>query len=128
MVVHYADGRTLAGYGSRFPPEETHVDLVESSTGAHVSVRLDEVKIICFVRSLSSSGVVRHRETPPVRLEPSPGRRAEIVFKDGERMGGYVNLQEKPATGFFVAPLNPDSNNARVYVNIAQVASFRFVT
>lgn len=128
VVVHFADGRTLSGYTDGFLANQTEIVVTEVATGESVEVELGEVKIVCFVRDLVSSGVVRHREAPPIYFSTVPGRRVELLFKDGEKMGGIVNLRDEPRGGFFLAPLNPNANNIQVYVNLAELASFRFVT
>jgi hypothetical protein len=128
VVVHFADGRTLSGYTDGFLPDRSEIVVRDAATNDSVAVQLSRVKIVCFVRDLASTGVVRHREAPPIFFPTVPGRRAELVFKDGERMGGIVNLREEPRGGFYLAPLNPNANNIQVYVNPSELASFRFVT
>ena len=128
VVVHFSNGRTLAGYTDGFLPGRSEIVVNDAETNESVKVPLSKVKIVCFVRDLASTGVVRHREAPPIFFPTVPGRRVQLVFKDGERMGGIVNLREEPQGGFYLAPLNPNANNIQVYVNPAELASFRFVT
>ena len=128
VVVHFADGRTLSGHAEAPSPGAAQFRVREASTGAEVTVALREVKVVCFVKSLATTGVIRHRESPPLFHPPEGARRVEIVFRDGERMAGTVTEPTPPDAGFFVTPLNPNGNNRKIYVNPAQVLSFRFVT
>ena len=50
------------------------------------------------------------------------------MFRDGERLEATADFGEPPTRGFFVAPLNPQANSLKVYVNPLEVTSFRFVT
>ena len=127
VVVHFTDGSTLSGYGDDFDHHDREILLRDATTDEHVTVYLHQVKVVCFVRNLFASGVVRNREMPPL-LHHSSERRVEIVFKDGEKMGGTVSLSEPPTHGFFVTPLNQNANSIRIYVNPSEVVSFRFVT
>ena len=127
VVVHFRDGRTLTGFGDMFDEGETAIQVRELSTDGSVSVDLNLVKVVCFVQDLYSTGVVRHREIPPI-LHTPVGRRVEIVFRDGERLTGTVALNEPPTRGFFLTPLNRNANSLKIFVNPSEAVSFRFVT
>lgn len=128
VVVHFADGHTISGHGDELLPGETDYSVRDASTDQRVHVNLAQVKVVCFVRSHATTGVVRNREQPPVMGPVASGRRAEMVFRDGERLAGIVTLQENPTRAFFLIPLNPNSNNVKIYVNPTQLVTFRFVT
>lgn len=127
VVVHFKDGRTLQGYTEDFLERDTEILVRDASTDEQVTVHLAHVKVVCFVRNLFTSGVVRNRETPPI-LHESRGRRAEVVFRDGEKLGGTVRFDAPPTGGFFIIPLNRNANSIRIYVNPAELVGFRFVT
>lgn len=128
VVVHFADGHTVSGYGDDLIPGETEYEVLDAATDQRVPVHLRQVKVVCFVRSHATTGVVRNREQTPLLRPVASGRRAEMVFLDGEHLAGIVNLQEHPTKGFFILPLNPSANNIRIYVNPSQLLTFRFVT
>jgi hypothetical protein len=128
VVIHFTDGRTLPGHADEPVPGETELLVRDAATDEHVTVHLRQVKVVCFVKSHSTTGVVRNREAPPLVRPTGAARRVELVFRDGEKMSGTVTEQDRPERAFFLTPLNPNSNNRKVYVNPAQVVSFRFVT
>ena len=51
----------------------------------------------------------------------------DIEFKDGEKLSGTVRVSERPTSGFFLTPLNPNANSIRIFVNPSEVVSFKFV-
>lgn len=128
VVVHFTDGHTLSGYGEDLRAGDDEILLRDAVTEEDVTVNLRQVKVVCFVRDLFSTGIVRNREAPPVRQQSLPGRRVEIVFRDGERLDATADLAEPPTRGFFAVPLNPQANSVKLYVNPAAIVSFRFVT
>lgn len=120
VVVHFRDGRTLAGWGENFFPAEREIyikDMVQNV----VKVRLADVKVVCFVKQLNTDHRETHRPAAPLLFQPVPGNHVTLVFRDGERMEGIASLTGQPDHGFFVTPLNPNSNNLQVYVNPAAV-------
>ncbi len=127
LAVHFKDGHTLTGFGDAFDERDTEIQVRDGSGEGSVTVYLHQVKVVCFVQDLYSTGVIRNRETPPILHTPA-GRRAEVVFRDGEKLNGTVALNEPPTHGFFVTPLNRNANSLKIYVNPAEVVSFRFVT
>lgn len=128
VVVHFRDGRTLQGYAEDFHPTDGELLLRDATTNEDVTVFLGQVKVVCFVRNLFTTGVTRNRETPPIQFNAPAGRRVEMSFRDGERLAGVVDLKEPPSRGFFLTPLNPQANSIRIYVNPAEIVGFRFVT
>ncbi len=127
MVVHYRDGRTLTGWGGNFFPTEGEIyvkDMLENV----VRVDLSQVKVVCFVRKLDPDRRETHRPAAPLLYQAVPGNHIDIVFRDGERMEAVGSLTKLPSHGFFVTPLNPNSNNLQVYVNPAEVRSLRIQT
>lgn len=127
VVIHYLDGSTLRGYGDSFLPWEEEV-LVKDQHEKMVHVRLADVKIICFVRHHDSDCSATHKASPPLQFQAVPGRRIQLRFKDGEQLVGVASLEAPPRSGFFLTPLNPNSNNRRVFINLAALESFRFET
>ncbi len=128
VVVHFADGRTISGYGDDLLPSDSDYTLRDAASDQEVLVHLRQVKVVCFVRSHATTGVVRNREQPPLVPHAGAGRRAEMVFRDGEHLAGLVSLQDNPTRGFYLVPLNPNGNNIKIYVNPNQLVKFRFVT
>lgn len=126
MVVHFMEGETLAGHGDNFFPGEAQI-LVRDGGGAIRKVDLAEVKMVCFVKSLASDRAQTHLPQPDRLLyQAVPGKRVRIRFRDGEQMEGLASIRAKPRQGFFVTPMNPNSNNLQVYVNPDALVGFSF--
>lgn len=126
VVVRTLSGETLKGYGDNFLPGETEFMVQEVESGEIHRVPLAEVKMVCFVRAFVTDSQSTHRPTAPLIYQAVPGRRVSLEFADGERMEGVATLQAMPSQGFFVTPLNPNSNNLQVYVNPNALKRFRF--
>jgi hypothetical protein len=126
VVVHFLKGETLTGYGDNFLPGEAEI-MVRDEGGAIRKVDLASVKVVCFVKSVSPDRAQTHRASPERLLyQAVPGRRVLLHFKDGERMEGLASISDKPRRGFFVTPLNPNSNNLQVYVNVEALLGLAF--
>jgi len=120
MVVHFMDGRILKGFGSVIAPGEAIMELKDLEEKIHW-VELSQVKGVFYVRSFEGS---RHKTRPTATAwSPSTGNRVRITFKDGEILEGQVNDPSRLASapGFYVVPLDPASNNYRMYLNRAAV-------
>ncbi len=127
VVIHFLDGRVLNGYGDNFFPGEDRIMVLKALSEEVVTVKLAEVKVVCFVRTLAPQQKERNREPQALLYQAVPGRHVDILFKDGEHLEGVASISDKPARGFFVTPLNPQSNNVQIYVNPDAMARFRFV-
>jgi hypothetical protein len=125
VVVRFIDGRTLQGYGDTFMPFEEEI-MVKDSVENILHVRLDEVKLICFVKRFDSQAGETHKPSPPLQFVAVPGRKIFLRFKDGETIRGMASIEAPPIRGFFLTPLNPNSNNRQLYVNPKALDSFRF--
>lgn len=126
VVVRFLDGRILKGYGDNFLPGEVELLVREVENDAIHRVALGEVKMICFVRAFVTDSQSTHRPTAPLIYQAVPGRRVAVEFLDGEHLEGVATLQTMPTHGFFVTPLNPNSNNIQIYVNPNALRRFRF--
>ncbi len=127
VVIHFLDGHVLNGYSDNFFPAEGQIMVLKAMGEEVVTVTLAEVKVVCFVRTLAPQQKERSREPQRLLYQAVPGRHVSVVFKDGEHLEGVASLNEKPVRGFFVTPLNPQSNNVQIYVNPEAMARFRFV-
>ena len=126
MVVRFKDGATLSGFGDNFMPGETEILMQDLEERLH-RLPLSGVKMVCFVRSFTSDSGETHRIPGRVLYQPVPGSRVRVSFRDGEVLEGVSAVRSRPRAGFFLTPLNPNSNNLHVYVNVDEVISFRFL-
>jgi len=55
------------------------------------------------------------------------GRKVEVVFSDGEKLSGTTSTYTRTGPGFYVSPVDPQSNNQRIYVVNKNVRSVRLL-
>jgi choline kinase len=125
VVAHYNDGRLLKGYTHDFTPARNIFHLTsqeESDFGTIHEIKLSDLKAVFFVKtwrgSLKYKEKKRFEETDTSHLR---GMKIKVIFKDGETIRGVSLGYSKMKRGFFVIPLDPLSNNERVYILNAAV-------
>jgi hypothetical protein len=126
VVIHFQTGRTLSGWGDNFLPTEEEI-LVKDQDDVIQRVALRDVKIICFVKAFATDSRATHLPPAKILYQAVHGRKVRLQFKDGEKLEGVASLNERPLRGFFVTPLNPNSNNIAIYVNPNFLKSFEFL-
>jgi len=126
VVVRFLDGATLKGYGDNFLPGETELLVQDVETAAIHTVDLGTVKALYFVKEFTTDSQISHLRSTPLLYQAVPGRKIVLQFVDGETLEGVATLQAPPTRGFFLTPLNPNSNNRQIYVNPDALKSFRF--
>jgi hypothetical protein len=114
VVVRYLDGRTLKGITADFEVGSLPFSLEQSDGGV---VRLEDfagVKAIFFVKSLEGNpGYKAHKDFSVARQF---GRRTAVLFRDGELQHGYTLPEHADYPTFFLFPVDPKSNNDKVYI------------
>ena len=128
VILRCLDGRLLRGYIDNFSTSDEFV-LLEDELLQKKNYRLDELKAIFFVRTFE--GNKTHAEKKTFRDPVSLGKRVFLKFKDGESMTGYIEggvpwekgffLEPKKGPGFFLIPVDHDSNNIKVFVVASSV-------
>lgn len=123
VVARYRDGRVIKGVTHDFGTQKKafHVAPVEEDKGEGggkvAEVFLSDLKAVFFVKSLK--GTKNH---PPARESLEEGRnpvgsvKVKITFIDGEILIGTTHGYSAERKGFFVAPLEDETNNLRVFV------------
>ncbi len=123
VVARYRDGKIIRGMTHDFGPQKKvfHVSTVEKHgrtvAGKIYKISLSELKAVFFVKSLEG------RQGPPSpkglleeKLDPPGLMKMRITFSDGEILVGTTHGYAPEREGFFVAPLEKDSNNLRIFV------------
>jgi hypothetical protein len=125
VVAHYNNGRLLKGFTHDFTAARDifHVtSQIEEDFGATYEVKLSDLKAVFFVKTwkgnLTYKEKKRFDETDTSHLR---GMKIKVTFKDGETIRGVSLGYSKTKRGFFVIPLDPRSNNERIYVVAAAV-------
>jgi hypothetical protein len=129
VIMRYADGRLMKGYTNDFFPNKPlcHLLSVESQpTDKGVEVYLKDLKAVFFVKDFTGKQAYKEKKDFAEGQQPS-GRKVEVTFKDGEVLVGSTLGYDPNRLGFFVIPVDTQSNNLRVFVVQAAVSKFRFL-
>jgi uncharacterized protein DUF6982 len=116
IVARYADGRTLKGYAGDFDPDQPrfHLVPVDGSADDATEVWLKDLKAIFFVRSFEGDPGYAE-STDLYQPRPAGTRKISVEFEDGELLVGCTATRDARRFGLFLAPLDPRSNNLRVF-------------
>ena len=127
VVAHFLDGKLLKGTIHDFAPNKETFHLYEGGDerSEAVAVPAAALKALFFVRSFE--GDADHRRSNTFADVRGQGRKMLVCFHDGEEMAGFTMGYSPQKQGFFLIPVDPDSNNARVYVLNAAVAHVKWV-
>jgi hypothetical protein len=116
------DGRVIKGVSLDVDPTRP-VCHIRTDSGME-KVRLADTKALFFVRDLTGNAGRDDLKDPlPGDVRAKGAARVDIVFKDGERIPAFTNRYPPRGAFYFVVPVDPASNNTRVLVNAAAVAS-----
>jgi hypothetical protein len=123
VVARYRDGKMIRGITHDFGPQKRvfHVSVIgeerREAGGKVFEISFSELKAVFFVKSLEG------RKGPPSlkglieeKLEAPELLKIKITFFDGEILIGTTHGYTPEREGFFVAPLESDSNNLRIFV------------
>jgi hypothetical protein len=111
-----------------FPAKDSfHVIVADTPPGTKpVEIHMKELKALFFVRDFAGNPEYRERKDfdpahPPV------GRPIRVEFRDGEILVGTTTGYQPSRPGFFVVPVDSNSNNERCYVVTASTLEVRFL-
>lgn len=126
-VVAFLDGRRQRGYTYDFSPMRDSFNLLPADNplqGHGEKLFLRDLKAIFFVRDFV--GNKDAQDTPDLDL-PGHGRKIEVHFQDGETLLAKTEGYNPQKIGFFVFPLDPKSNNLRIFVIIKNARQIKFI-
>jgi len=119
VVARYRDGRTIKGTTYDFGPQKKafHVVPLGEEGGKVSKVLLSELKAVFFVKSLEGKQKrPLTREVIEEKAERAGLMKVKITFFDGETLVGTTHGYTLEREGFFIVPLEGDSNNLRIFV------------
>ena len=126
VVAHFNDGRLLKGYTHDFIADKASFHLNQESEpghGAMHDVKVSDLKALFFVKT--SEGNREHKEKKKFEEVDSKtlhGIKIKVIFKDGEVLRGLSLGYNKAKQGFFIVPIDPQSNNDRIYIVASSTA------
>jgi hypothetical protein len=120
VVVHFKDGRLLKGFTHDFTPMKDSFHLTSEQNkdrGSEYEIDCADLKAIFFVKTLEGNkDYVEKKKFDEVDTSGIKGLKIKVVFADGEIIRGISLGYSKSSKGFFVIPVDPESNNERIYV------------
>ena len=125
-VTRLINGKVLKGYIDEFSPDQNEVNIKEEMTADLRTVKIGDVKAVFFVRSFE--GDQEHKERKSYGIAKVKGQRVFVKFRDGEGLVGFLegdvpwekgfflSKQDSSRKGFFLLPVDEDTNNIKVFV------------
>jgi hypothetical protein len=123
VVAKYRDGKMIKGVTYNFGPAKRFFHVApldeekEGGTRKSLEIVTSELKAIFFVKSLEGRKGLRTLER---LLEEEEERtsaiKIRVVFHDGETLVGLTHGYSRDRQGFFIIPLEKESNNLRIFV------------
>jgi len=118
VVARLRDGQVVKGYTFDFTPNKDSFHVVAPDDDKlFAKVAATYLKAVFYVKSLEGD---REREKPrdltEKSLEGTPGVKLKVTFDDGEVMYGTTMGYSPGRSGFFITPVDAQSNNERAYV------------
>lgn len=125
IVARFTDGRTVKGTTQDFSVTRDffHVILPEAGA-APVRIGMAALKAIFFVKDHTGNKDYNERKAFDKVV---PGRKLQVVFKDGEILVGTTTSYDGNRPGFFLTPADPQSNNDRIYIVARAVRAVAFI-
>jgi hypothetical protein len=125
VVARFLDGTVLKGYAD-FHPDQPAFRLVpvETPDGEPVAVSMAGLKAVFIVRSFAGNPEYQESKDPYQRRPPGT-RKVSVEFADGEELVGHTKDDPSRRPGFFFTPLDPQSNNLRVFAVAGAVTRVR---
>ena len=121
VVVHFQNAQVLKGQTLDFVPtkDRFHLVVAGAAPGSKpLEILLDKLKAVFFVRTLDGNpGQTKHDEFSPD--QQVQGKKVRITFKDGEVMLASTQGYQPGRPGFFVVPMDNNSNNQRCFVVVS---------
>ncbi|MGH9713171.1 MAG: DUF6982 domain-containing protein [Candidatus Acidiferrales bacterium] len=115
-IVGYLDGRRLKGHIYDFAASKTVFHMYPAEDPLHAKammVQVAELKAVFFLKEFE--GKKEHQEARE-GASPKHGKKVEVTFMDGEIIVGGTEDYNRMKLGFFLTPVDPESNNIRIFV------------
>jgi len=126
VVAHDRAGKILKGYTRDFFPHKDrfHLFPVDRPESQGTAVFLKDLKAVFMVRDFAGNPDYVDRKKYAEGEKPS-GKKMEVIFNDGEVLVGSTLGYDRSRPGFFILPVDPKSNNLRVFVILSAVKKVR---
>lgn len=126
-VVAFLDGRRLKGYIYNFSAQKDRFRLfLEQDTRQRegTDVQMKDLKAIFFAKDFIGNSEYTESQ---ILTSQNGCRKAEVTFRDGEKLVGTTDAYNPQKIGFFLVPADPRSNNLRVFVITKNATQIRWI-
>ena len=126
VIVRFLDGRILKGHTNSFSPQSPSFTLEPPAgqPGELTTVEVGMLKAIFFVKDFSGrKGYEEKKDFANVGVQP--GKKLKVAFKDGETIVGTTAAYDPKAVGFFMTPIDPNSNTIKLFALNAAISNVR---
>lgn len=123
VVLRYLNGELEKCFIRPYISCSQKIVQVIKDDGSVRTIPIEKLKAIFFVKELNGKG---HKEGSWEEEDPSAlkvGKKIMVVFKDGEKMKGKVLGSIEKGYGFFLYPLEKDTNNLKVFIVKSSILS-----
>jgi len=126
VVLRFNSGALLKGQLLDFSPERDRLVFKKTSAKGKVSINIQELKAIFFVKSYK--GKSNYQEQKAYTARDTYNKKVFVKFKDGESLTGYLegpipwekgfflSSKKMKLKGFFILPTDKDSNNSKIFI------------
>ena len=123
IVVHDKEGNIIKGTTADFLPKRPVFHIaVGGMHGEEVKeIFIDNLKAIFFVKDFE--GNRDYKETKDFSDHPTSGKKIRALFEDGETITGYTHSINMDQPGLFLVPVDPKSNNERIFIVFSSLSS-----
>lgn len=126
VVARFADGRVVKGTTQDFSVTRDYFHVIPPAPGQPpVRVGIPALKAVFFVKDHDGN---RHYIEKKAFDKLVPGRKLQVVFKDGETLVGATTAYDAARPGFFLTPADPQSNNDRIFIVAKAVRAVAFIS
>lgn len=126
-VVAFLDGRRLKGYIYNFSAQKDRFRLFfeqDTLQREGTDVQMKDLKAIFFAKDFVGNSEYTESQ---VLTSQNGCRKAEVTFRDGEKLVGTTDAYNPQKIGFFLVPADPRSNNLRVFVITKNATQIRWI-
>lgn len=126
VVARFSNGQILKGHVRDFEVGTETVTVEDPETNTVHKIPIDKLKAIFFVKTFKGRG--EYVEKKAFGIRKNPGRKVFVKMKDNETLVGYIDgdipwakgfsleKEGNKAKGFFLVPVDSDSNNIKVFI------------
>ncbi len=131
VVIRFLDGRIERGYTADFQPHKEifHLVVKGEGTGRSLAIKMANLKAVFFVKELHGMDKDRpvvKRDFADLKDQKLIGKKVCVKFLDGEVLNGITLGYSPQRRGFFFTPIDPESNNERIFAVISAVKDISF--